>query len=43
MNDIAFFNDVLTSSEVSAIYNSGSPKDEEVTLWFNSLLYYGSL
>ena len=29
MNDIAFFNDVLTSSEVSAIYNSGSPKEEE--------------
>ena len=29
MNDIAFFSDVLTSSEVSTIYNSGSPKDEE--------------
>jgi len=29
MNDIAFFSDVLTSSEVTAIYNSGSPKDEE--------------
>jgi len=28
MNDIAIFSDVLTSSEVSAIYNSGSPKDE---------------
>ncbi len=28
MNDIAFFSDVLTSSEVSAIYNSGAPKDE---------------
>ncbi len=28
MSDIAFFSDVLTSSEVSAIYNSGSPKDE---------------
>ena len=29
MNDMAFFSDVLTSSEVSAIYNSGSPKEEE--------------
>ena len=28
MDDIAIFNDVLTSSEVSSIYNSGSPKDE---------------
>jgi len=28
INDVAIFNDVLTSSEVSAIYNSGSPKDE---------------
>ena len=28
MNDMAIFNDVLTSSEVSAIYNSGTPKDE---------------
>ena len=28
MNDIAIFSDVLTSSEVTAIYNSGSPKDE---------------
>jgi len=28
MNDIAFFSDVLTSSEVTSIYNSGSPKDE---------------
>jgi hypothetical protein len=28
MNDIAFFSDVLTSSEVTAIYNSGEPKDE---------------
>ena len=28
MNDIAIFNDVLSSSEVAAIYNSGSPKDE---------------
>ena len=28
MNDIAIFSDVLTASEVSAIYNSGSPKDE---------------
>ena len=29
MNDIAIFSDVLTSSEVTAIYNSGSPKNEE--------------
>ena len=29
MSDIAFFSDVLTASEVSAIYNSGNPKDEE--------------
>ena len=28
INDMAIFNDVLTASEVSAIYNSGSPKDE---------------
>ena len=28
INDVAIFDDVLTSSEVSAIYNSGSPKDE---------------
>tara|TARA_Y100001972_G_scaffold2207_1_gene2540 strand:- start:133 stop:1056 length:924 start_codon:yes stop_codon:yes gene_type:complete len=28
INDIAFFSDVLTSSEVTAIYNSGAPKDE---------------
>ena len=28
LNDMAIFNDVLTSSEVSAIYNSGAPKDE---------------
>ena len=28
MNDYAIFDDVLTSSEVSAIYNSGAPKDE---------------
>jgi len=28
MNDIAIFNDVLSASEVSTIYNSGSPKDE---------------
>jgi hypothetical protein len=28
LNDIAIFSDVLTSSEVSAIYNSGEPKDE---------------
>ena len=28
MNDIAIFDDILTSSEVSSIYNSGSPKDE---------------
>ena len=28
INDFAMFNDVLTSSEVSAIYNSGSPKNE---------------
>jgi len=25
---MAFFDDVLTSGEVSAIYNSGKPKDE---------------
>ena len=28
LNDMAIFSDVLTSSEVSAIYNSGAPKDE---------------
>ena len=28
INDVAIFNDALTSSEVSAIYNEGSPKDE---------------
>jgi len=28
INDVAIFDDALTSSEVSAIYNSGSPKDE---------------
>ena len=28
INDMAFFNDVLTSGEVSTIYNSGKPKDE---------------
>ena len=28
MNDIAIFDDVLTSGEVSTIYNSGKPKDE---------------
>ena len=28
INDMAIFSDVLTSSEVSAIYNSGAPKDE---------------
>ena len=28
LNDLALFSDVLTSSEVSAIYNSGTPKDE---------------
>lgn len=28
INDVAIFNDALTSSEVSAIYNSGAPKDE---------------
>ena len=28
INDVAIFSDALTSSEVSAIYNSGSPKDE---------------
>ena len=28
LNDMAIFDDVLTSSEVSAIYNSGAPKDE---------------
>ena len=27
-NDIAFFDDVLASGEVSTIYNSGDPKDE---------------
>jgi hypothetical protein len=28
INDVAIFDDVLTSSEVTAIYNSGAPKDE---------------
>tara|TARA_R100000734_G_C3301881_1_gene92463 strand:- start:315 stop:1130 length:816 start_codon:yes stop_codon:yes gene_type:complete len=28
INDIAIFDDVLSASEVTAIYNSGSPKDE---------------
>ena len=28
MNDIAIFSDVLTSGEVTSIYNSGDPKDE---------------
>ena len=28
INDVAIFDDILTSSEVSTIYNSGSPKDE---------------
>ena len=28
INDMAFFDDVLTSGEVSTIYNSGKPKDE---------------
>jgi len=28
MNDIALFNDRLTASEITSIYNSGSPKDE---------------
>ena len=28
INDVAVFDDALTSSEVTAIYNSGSPKDE---------------
>ena len=28
MNDIALFTDKLTATEVSTIYNSGSPKDE---------------
>jgi len=28
LNDIAIFSDVLTSSEVTAIYNSGEPQDE---------------
>jgi len=28
INDLAVFDDVLTAGEVSAIYNSGSPKDE---------------
>ena len=28
LNDIALFDDVLTSSEVTAIYNEGAPKDE---------------
>jgi len=28
INDVAIFNDALTSGEVSAIYNSGAPKDE---------------
>ena len=28
INDVAIFNDVLSSEEVTAIYNEGSPKDE---------------
>ena len=28
INDVAIFDDALTSGEVSSIYNSGSPKDE---------------
>tara|TARA_R100001530_G_scaffold125988_1_gene94680 strand:- start:1576 stop:2511 length:936 start_codon:yes stop_codon:yes gene_type:complete len=28
INDVAFFDDVLTAGEASAIYNSGAPKDE---------------
>ena len=28
VNDMAFFNDVLTAGEVDTIYNSGAPKDE---------------
>tara|TARA_Y100001972_G_scaffold51733_1_gene63427 strand:+ start:68 stop:991 length:924 start_codon:yes stop_codon:yes gene_type:complete len=28
LNDMAIFSDVLSASEVTAIYNSGSPKDE---------------
>jgi hypothetical protein len=28
INDMAFFDDVLTAGEVNAIYNSGDPKDE---------------
>ena len=28
MNDIAIFNDILSASEVTSIYNSGEPKDE---------------
>jgi len=28
INDVAIFNDALTSGEVSSIYNSGAPKDE---------------
>ena len=28
MNDIALFDDKLTASEISSIYNSGAPKDE---------------
>ena len=28
INDVAIFSDALTSSEVTAIYNEGSPKDE---------------
>ncbi len=28
MNDVAIFDDVLSAEEVSAIYNSGAPKDE---------------
>ena len=28
MNDIALFDDVLSASEISTIYNSGAPKDE---------------
>ena len=28
INDVAIFNDALSSEEVTAIYNEGSPKDE---------------
>ena len=38
LNDMAIFSEVLSSSEVTAIYNSGSPKDE--SSHSNLLAYY---